>query len=301
MTRAMVQASRLAQVTGFSDAVINLVAQTVAKDATRLELAWFLYNARRLDVDPILGEIHLVKYDKRSAGQIVPGIALYRKQAEDSGVYAGSDRPEFEYDDPDSGRPTLARVTVYKVVEGMRCPFVGEARWVEEYPGDGPQGAQYRKRPWNQLAVRAESRALRKGFPRQTRALDVHQSPPEDWQAAAYADERHSLEPPDPEVIKRNAALYDRIFGEPEEPAVETPAAPSEAAAPAAPGADAAPSGLADLWGRNRQLMAEAYSAGIRLRELPGNAGADQLRQRNQQIEEALGGANGPTPVDDDD
>lgn len=210
---AIPQASRLAQVTGFSDAQINLVRQTVVKSADNLEVAWLLYNAKLNDADPVLGEIYLIKYDKNSVGQIVPGIALFRKRADSTGEYAGSDRPEYEYDDDGDqeriklGAPYLCRVTVYRMVAGQRCPFTGEVRWKEFYPGPGKQGEQWRKRPHNQMSVRAESHALRKAFPRHMQHRI--EALPADWQDAALEAPVH-----DPELVKRNAAKYDRIFGD---------------------------------------------------------------------------------------
>lgn len=210
---AIPQRSRLAEVTGFSDAQINLVRQTVVKSADNLEVAWLLYNARLNDADPVLGEIYLIKYDKNSVGQIVPGIALYRKRADSTGEYAGSDRPEFEYEDDgdqhrmDLGAPSICRVTVYRLVGGQRCPFTGEVRWKEFYPGTGKQGEQWRKRPHNQMSIRAESHALRKAFPRHM----AHriEALPADWQAAALAQPVV-----DPELVRRNAAKYNHIFGD---------------------------------------------------------------------------------------
>jgi hypothetical protein len=224
--RHAIRASRLAQVSGFTDQVIALVAQTVAQGASRQQLAWFLYNAGRLEADPILREIYWIPYDKKQGlGTIVPGIGLYRKQAEASGVYAGSDQPEFEYDPAlkvPHGGPAYARVTVYKMLDGQRCPFVGESRWVEDYPGEGPQGAQYRLRPWNQLAVRAESRALRKAFPRQAQHIETVHAAPVSWQEAAQEDVDAQN---DPEVVERNARLYDEFFDPDRTRAISPPGA----------------------------------------------------------------------------
>src|SRR5262245_18923164 len=210
--REAIKASRLSQVTGFSDPQIALISQTVAPGATRLELAWYLYNARRLGLQPTLKQIYFVRYKEGEPGEIVVGIDGFRACAESSGVYAGSDDPVFEYQEvgQPQGAPSKATVTVWKLVGGQRVPFTASARWVEFYPGDGKRGEQYRKRPHNQLAVRAESHALRKGFPYQTQALVTHAEAPQAWQEAAQADLAMQA---DPEVIALNAQKYDRIFG----------------------------------------------------------------------------------------
>lgn len=202
-------ASRLARLSGFSDAQIHLISQTVAKGASPLEMAWLLFNARRLDADPTLREIYLIKYDQKTLGTIVEGIALLRKRAEASGHYAGTDLPVYEYPNETTEIPSVARVCVYTMNDHQRCPVWGEARWSEFYPGDGKVGEQWRKRPHNQLAVRAESHALRRAFPRATNT-GAMQAPPPEWEEAIFEDEQARS---DPEQIQRNAAMYDRVFG----------------------------------------------------------------------------------------
>jgi len=202
--------SNLSQVTGFNDRVIQLIRQTVCPGASPLELACFLYNAKRLGLDPMTRQIHFIKYSQNDPAEIVVGINGYRAQAEDSGCYAGSDEPVYEYDDvgQPAGAPSKASVTVWKIVQGQRVPFTASARWVEFYPGEGKKGDQYRKRPHNQLAVRAESHALRKGFPQQTDRFEI-QAAPVDWEVAAQADDR-ARDAPD--KVARDARRYEEIF-----------------------------------------------------------------------------------------
>ena len=179
------QASRLSLATGMPDDRIELIRQLVAPDANRLELANFLAFCVARGLDPLAKQAYFIRYAKGQPGSIVVGIDGERATADSTGEYAGSDAPEYEYEPidkpPPNGGPTLCRIRAYRIVQGQTVSAVGEARWVEEYPGDGPMGAQYRKRPWNQLAVRAESRALRKLFPRQMGALTVPVASPQGW------------------------------------------------------------------------------------------------------------------------
>jgi phage recombination protein Bet len=231
MTQAIEKAaprvSNLAQITGFSDRVIQLIKQTVAPNATPLELAAFLFNARRLGLDPMTKQIYFIKYDRNRPGEIVTGIDGYRARAENSGAYAGSDPPVFEYEavGQPNGAPSKASVTVYKIVQGQRVPFTAEARWEEFYPGEGKQGEQYRKRPHNQLAIRAESHALRKGFPQVMLELDM-QAPPPTWEHAAEVDDQAR---DDPEKIARDSQRYKEIFVDDEEEQATTRARTSTA------------------------------------------------------------------------
>jgi hypothetical protein len=276
LERAAPTASRLAQVTGFSDQQISLIAQTVAPGASRLELAWFLYNAGRLELEPTLDQIYLIKYKADQVGEIVIGINGYRAMADSSGCYAGSDDAVFEYDEVgEAGEPrrrvlSKATVTVWKIVQGMRVPFTASARWDEFYPGEGKIGEQYRKRPHNQLAIRAESHALRKAFPYQTRKLETRAEVPAEWREAAEADEtaRH-----DPALVANNARKYDLIFetearekgvmeretARPRQPATTVDTSTGEVLDDEPPAED-----LAEALEDNRRLLDGAESTGVK-------------------------------------
>lgn len=186
---ATIEYPKLTELTGYSHSQINLIRQTVATGANIVEVAWYLYNAKRLGLEPTLDQIYLIKYGNNPA-DIVIGINGYRAQADSSRSYAGSDDALYEYEDvgQPKGAPSKATVTVWKMVQGQRVPFTASARWEEFYPGDGRVGEQYRKRPHNQLAVRAESHALRKGFPYQTGRLDTREALPSEWIEAVEVD-----------------------------------------------------------------------------------------------------------------
>jgi hypothetical protein len=88
------------------------------------------------------------------------GIDGYRLTAERSGGYAGSDEPTFDNEE----KPRKATVTVYRLVNGVRCPFTASARWDEFFPGE-KQGFMWKKMPCVMLGKCAEAQALRKAFP----------------------------------------------------------------------------------------------------------------------------------------
>lgn len=87
---------------------------------------------------------------------------------------AGMEPPEFEEGSGDGhGRPEVCRVKVYRKMfynNGQSvhlCAYHGEARW-SEFVGlkrNGEVNAQWKQRPYNQLAKCAEMQALRRGFP----------------------------------------------------------------------------------------------------------------------------------------
>ncbi len=137
---------------------LDLIKRTIAVGASSDELALFLYQAKRTGLDPLARQIHFVKRGGKGAVQV--GIDGYRLIADRTGQYAGNDDAEYGPGDP----PDWARVTVWKLVQGQRCPFTATARWAEYVP-DEKQNFMWKKLPHLMIAKVAESLALRKAFP----------------------------------------------------------------------------------------------------------------------------------------
>ncbi|MCW8965259.1 MAG: phage recombination protein Bet [Candidatus Pacearchaeota archaeon] len=111
---------------------------------------------------------------------VMPGIGLYRIQADRSGTLAGTGEPEFG---PDIARtfrdkngnpvemtfPEWCKVSMKKLVGGTIVEFISKEYWIENYATDSSKSdapnAMWRKRPRGQLAKCAEAQALRKGWP----------------------------------------------------------------------------------------------------------------------------------------
>ena len=147
---------------------MDLIKKTIAPDATDAELKLFIYDNTRRGVNPLDKMIHFTK----RAGKYTPitSIDFMRTRAAETGEYAGSDDATFGGGTP----PEWAKVTVYRFVQGQRCPFTATARWSEYFPGDS-QGHMWRKMPHTMLAKCAEALALRKGFPQQISGLYTHE------------------------------------------------------------------------------------------------------------------------------
>ena len=142
--------------------------------------------ARNLDI--MLKPVHLVpmKVKDKATGQdtwrdvVMPGIGLYRIQADRSGNYAGNDEPEFgptitiEGIDSYNNKfcvsyPEWCKYTVRKIVSGNIVAFTAKEYWLENYAvqkaGAIAPNAMWKKRPFAQLAKCAEAQALRKAWP----------------------------------------------------------------------------------------------------------------------------------------
>lgn len=145
-------------------------------------------KARKLDI--MLKPVHLVPMQVKDAQTNqknwrdvpMPGIGLYRIQADRSGNYAGADEPEFGpvvegvfQDAYDASKkvtvryPEWCKYTVYKLIGGERVAYRAMEYWLENYAtqkaaSDCPN-AMWQKRPYAQLAKCTEAQSLRKGWP----------------------------------------------------------------------------------------------------------------------------------------
>jgi phage recombination protein Bet len=154
--------------TDYSSEDIQLIKETVAKDCTPAELKLFLYTCKRTGLDPLVDrQIYAIKRRDNRLGRdvmtIQTGIDGYRLVADRTQKYAGNDEAVLD----NEKNPQKATVTIWKLVEGVKCAFTASARWDEYYPGDGKEGFFWRKMPCTMLGKCAEALALRKGFPRE--------------------------------------------------------------------------------------------------------------------------------------
>lgn len=184
---------------------IKLIKETVAKDATDVELSLFLHHCNKTGLDPLAKQIYFQKRKSRSTGRsemtILTGIDGYRLTADRTGKYAGSDDPVYD----DENNPKKATVTVYKIVAGLRCAFVASARWEQYYPGDA-QGFMWRKMPHLMLGKCAEALALRKAFPQELSGVYTKEEMEQDTKQEAIDVE--VAEAPDPKKPTAES-IYD--------------------------------------------------------------------------------------------
>jgi phage recombination protein Bet len=165
---------------GFNQEQIALIKSTIMAGKTPPsdnELALFGMICQRAGLDPFAKQVYAIqRYDKANKAykwtfQIsVDGL---RAIADRTGQYAGSDEPLFDegldcFSFEQTGRtlPSICKVTVWKMIGGQRCPFVGIAKYsefVQTYEGK-PSGL-WQNMPLTMLAKCAESQALRKAFP----------------------------------------------------------------------------------------------------------------------------------------
>ncbi|HDL7455133.1 TPA: phage recombination protein Bet [Yersinia enterocolitica] len=139
---------------------------------------------RARQLDPLMKPVHLVpmsvkdaltgKYETRDV--VMPGVGLYRIQADRSGNYAGAQEPEFgpdltqTFNGVEITYPQWCKYTLSKLMpNGTIVEFSAKEYWLENYATAGRDtqapNAMWKKRPYGQLAKCAEAQALRKGWP----------------------------------------------------------------------------------------------------------------------------------------
>lgn len=155
-----------------------ILRNTKFRGFDEVEIQYASKICAQLNLSPFLNQIHFVRRKNNDGTYSITtqvGIDGFRLHAQRSGGYAGSDEPVFEYDDKSDGTkyPCKATVTVYKIVQGVRCPFTASARWDEFFPGEGPHSFMWNKMPHNQLAKCAEALAHRKASPAELSGLYV--------------------------------------------------------------------------------------------------------------------------------
>lgn len=152
-----------------------------AKDESiKMVIGW----CRAQNKDPMKRPVHIVPMSVKKPGTdnyewrdvLMPGIGDYRTDASRTGRYAGIDDAKFGADvtktlgGVEITFPEWCEVVVYRIVDGVRCPFSsGKVRWVETYATQkkdtAAPNAMWRKRPYGQIEKCAEGMALRRAFP----------------------------------------------------------------------------------------------------------------------------------------
>lgn len=185
------------------------------KGFTNDEVSSALRICSVLKLNPLFNQIHFVpRVSADGKKTITPqvGIDGFRLIAGRTEKYAGNDDAIFEYKENDKLKeyPIKATTTVYRIIDGVRCPFTASARWDEYYPG-GKQGYMWEKMPHTLLGKCSEALALRKAFPAEF--LDVR------------SDEEMQQADSSPKVALE---IQKKVEAQKEEPAIETTSKPVE-------------------------------------------------------------------------
>ena len=160
--------------------LIHVLENSVYPGAARESIMVAIDYCRAAKLDPLQKPVHIVPmWDdrlKRMRDVIMPGINLYRIQADRSGCYAGVSEPEFGPDVEENlggvkiTYPAWCKVTVKRrLATGEIAEFSAKEMWKENYATKSKDSLapnkMWGRRPYAQLVKCAESQALRKAFP----------------------------------------------------------------------------------------------------------------------------------------
>lgn len=140
----------------FSDARLQLIRDTVARGAPPEVFSAMIEIARVRGLDPLAKQISVIQLG--GTWQVLTTIDGYRALAEASENYAGQDAPVHEFN---GDKLISTSVTVYKIVQGIRCSFTAKVYASEYNTGK----SSWARMPITMLTKVAESHALRKAFP----------------------------------------------------------------------------------------------------------------------------------------
>lgn len=191
---------------------IQILRNTLWKHFTEHEVDYCVKIAKALRLSPILKQIHFLRNEDKNGKVSITNITSIdglRLSAQRTGEYAGSDDAIFEYDT--SGRSIKkATVSIYRIVNGMKCTFTASARWEEYFPG-GNKAFMWNKMPHVMISKCAEAQALRKGFPAELSSLYVDA---EMDQAQSVEDTTHPVPNQSVSIQPKQGAIGSGAFCE---------------------------------------------------------------------------------------
>ena len=184
MSNSLVVTSQVLAERGVDVATWSALKNSIYPGAKDDSVLMALDYCRARQLDPLMKPVHLVpmyiKDSRTGKGEmrdvVMPGVGLYRIQADRSGNYAGADEPVFGPDVTQTLNgvevtyPQWCKYTVHKrMPSGEIVQFSAKEYWSENYATAGRDNpapnAMWKKRPYGQLAKCAEAQALRKGWP----------------------------------------------------------------------------------------------------------------------------------------
>lgn len=167
---------------GIDESTWSALQSSIYPGASAQSILLAVDYCRARDFDIMLKPVHIVpmsvknphnnQYEFRDV--ILPGVGLYRIQAERSGTYAGADAPKFgpeitrKLGGVDVTFPEWCEYSVYKLIADRIVKYSAIEYWVENYATKGKSGepnSMWIKRPRGQLAKCTEAQALRKAWP----------------------------------------------------------------------------------------------------------------------------------------
>ena len=158
------------------------IIRSLYQDVPEPDFQHFLAVVERTGLKPLSSprQIYLVGRKQKVGREryetvytVQTGIDGLRVVAARTGVHAGTDDVEYQGKfslNSNVDAPLMARITVWKMVKGVRVPFSASVRWAEFYPG---KSFIWDAKPYHMLGKCCEALGLRRGFPQDLSGLYI--------------------------------------------------------------------------------------------------------------------------------
>jgi phage recombination protein Bet len=125
----------------------------------------FILTCVTFKLNPLKKQIYLLGYDRKDGSATFNEIVSasgFTAIASRTGEFAGVDQPRFIYNDQ---KLDSCSVTVYRLIQGQRCAFTGNAYYDERANDQFGIKSQFKEQPKTMLEKCARAAALRIAFP----------------------------------------------------------------------------------------------------------------------------------------
>ena len=205
----------------FTPEQMDIIKNSICRDASDDELKYFLYVCQKTNLDPMAKQIYSIPRWNNKTGRfdrsIQTSIDGLRLIAERTGKYLGQTTPLFCGEDGiwkevwiSKTPPSAAKVGVYK--KGMKEPTYAIALW-SEYVQTGKNGVtqMWQKFPTLMISKIAESLALRKVFAQDLSGIYIEE---EFDQSESIEQEKQAFINPEPNKLQIEASKKTELIEE---------------------------------------------------------------------------------------
>ena len=164
----------------------------------------FILTCVTYKLNPVKKQIYLLGYDSDKNGPTFNEIVAasgFTAIASRTGEFAGLDQPRFTYNE---NNLDSCSVTVYRMIQGQRCAFTGNAYFEERSKDKFGVKKQFREQPKTMLEKCARAAALRIAFPEELgNKYDIDEMPRETTEQPVKSEPQFATEAQVKKLLKQ--------------------------------------------------------------------------------------------------